>query len=60
MTVKLAGEIATDPATGQVTTTIDNAPQLPFSPLRPELLGRVAGPAGHPPDLRDQDRDRVA
>ena len=31
VTVKLTGEIATDPATGQVTATIDNAPQLPFS-----------------------------
>ena len=31
MTVKLAGQIATDPQTGQITATIDNAPQLPFS-----------------------------
>ena len=31
VTVKLTGEIATDPQTGQITATIDNAPQLPFS-----------------------------
>ena len=31
VTIKLAGQISPDPQTGQVTTTIDNAPQLPFS-----------------------------
>ena len=32
--VKLPGEIRADPATGQLTTVIDNNPQFPFSELR--------------------------
>ena len=43
VTVKLPGEIATDPATGQVTATIDNAPQLPFSQFSLSFFG---GPRG--------------
>lgn len=43
VTVKLPGEIATDPATGQVTATIDNAPQLPFSQFSLSFSG---GPRG--------------
>ena len=39
VTVKLAGQIETDPATGQVTTTIDNAPQLPFSHFGLDFFG---------------------
>ena len=37
--VKLAGEIETDPQTGRVTTTIDNAPQLPFSRFSLDFFG---------------------
>jgi len=32
--VKSAGKVETDPATGQVTTTFDDLPQLPFSDFR--------------------------
>jgi hypothetical protein len=33
VTVKIPGRIAPDPATGQLTATFDDAPQLPFSTL---------------------------
>lgn len=39
--VKLPGHIEADPATGQLTTTFDNQPQLPFSNL---VLGLKQGP----------------
>jgi hypothetical protein len=32
--VKLAGRVVTDETTGQLTTVVDNSPQLPFSELR--------------------------
>ncbi|HTY97631.1 MAG TPA: hypothetical protein VMB91_11370, partial [Solirubrobacteraceae bacterium] len=37
--VKLAGEGHLDEATGQITTTFQNAPQLPFEELKLELFG---------------------
>ena len=37
--VKLAGEVTVDEATGQITTTFRNTPQLPFSDLRLHLFG---------------------
>ena len=60
VTVKLPGEIATDPATGQVTATIDNAPQLPFSHFGLSFFGGAAGGACHPDHLRHEDRKRRA
>ena len=60
VTVKLSGEIATDPQTGQITATIDNAPQLPFSHFGLNFFGGAARGARHPGDLRHQDRDRKA
>jgi hypothetical protein len=35
---KLAGEVTLDPATGQITSSFPNAPQLPFSELTLELM----------------------
>jgi hypothetical protein len=35
--VKMAGKIETDPSTGQITTTFDNLPQLPFTNFRLHL-----------------------
>ena len=40
--VKLPGKIDVDPGSGQVTTTFDNSPQLPFSDLEVAFFG---GPA---------------
>jgi hypothetical protein len=37
--IKLAGHVVADPATGQLTTTFDNAPQLPFSELKLNIFG---------------------
>ncbi len=37
--VKLAGRITPNPETGQLTTTIENAPPLPFSDLKFEFYG---------------------
>jgi hypothetical protein len=48
VTVKLTGEIATDPQTGQVTATIDNAPQLPFSHFGLNFFGGSRGALATP------------
>src|SRR5215218_7800890 len=37
--VKLPGRVDLDPTTGQLTTTFDNTPQLPFSRMRVEFPG---------------------
>jgi hypothetical protein len=42
--VKLAGEIATNPVTGQLTATFDNNPQLPFSDFKLDFFGGDRGP----------------
>jgi hypothetical protein len=41
--IKLAGHVETDPVTGQITTTFDNNPQLPFSEFHLDFFG---GPRG--------------
>jgi len=37
--VKIRGKAETDPSTGQITTTFDETPQLPFSELKLHLTG---------------------
>jgi hypothetical protein len=37
--IKLPGEVSLNPLTGQVTTTFDKSPQLPFSELKLNLFG---------------------
>ena len=37
--IKLAGHVVADPQTGQLTTTFDNNPQLPFEDLKLDLFG---------------------
>jgi hypothetical protein len=46
--IKLPGRIAADPQTGQLTTTFDNNPQLPFSRLRLSLKGGPRAPLATP------------
>ena len=42
--IKLPGKVTLDPNTGQITTTFDNQPQLPFSNLHLELNGGARSP----------------
>jgi uncharacterized repeat protein (TIGR01451 family) len=37
--IKLPGEVTLDPVTGQVTTSFDKSPQLPFSELKLHIFG---------------------
>ena len=46
--VKLPGRVDLDPSTGQITTTFDNNPQLPFSDLKLELDGGTRAPLSLP------------
>ena len=46
--VKLPGKVDLDPGTGQITTTFDNNPQLPFSDLRLDLDGGTRAPLSLP------------
>jgi hypothetical protein len=42
--IKLAGEGKLEPSTGQITTTFDNNPQLPFSELKLSFFGGPRAP----------------
>ena len=44
VTVKLAGHVEPDPTTGQLTTVVENIPQLPFSHMRLQFEGGPAAP----------------
>jgi hypothetical protein len=48
VTVKLAGKIELDPSTGQLTTTIDENPQQPFTDVRLEFDGGPRAPLTTP------------
>jgi hypothetical protein len=46
--VKLPGNVALNEATGQITTTFENTPQLPFSELKLEFYGTARAPLATP------------
>ena len=46
--VKLAGHVETDPTTGQISTTFDDPPQLPFSLMHLEFNGGPRAPLTTP------------
>jgi uncharacterized repeat protein (TIGR01451 family) len=46
--IKLPGKVAPDPATGQLTTTFDGTPQLPFSTMRLHFNGGPYAPLMNP------------
>ncbi len=46
--VKLKGKVSANPATGQLTTTFSENPQLPFSELRLKLKGGARAPLANP------------
>jgi hypothetical protein len=46
--VKLAGKVSQDPATGQLTTTFQQTPELPFSDLHLEFYGGERAPLATP------------
>ena len=37
--VKLPGKVETDPVTGQISTTVDQSPQVPFEDFKIDLFG---------------------
>ncbi len=46
--IKLAGEVKANPATGQLTATFDNSPQLPFEDLTLHFFGGNRAPLSTP------------
>jgi hypothetical protein len=46
--IKLAGEVKLDQATGQLVSTFDNTPQLPFEDLKLHFFGGNRAPLGTP------------
>ena len=57
--VKLAGEVKPDPQTGQITTTFDDLPQLPFSDFRLHFRGGERSPLVTPGRCGDYEVEAV-
>jgi hypothetical protein len=53
--IKQAGKVEADPVTGQLTTTFDNLPQLPFSSFKLEFRPGGRAPLVTPPACGDYD-----
>jgi hypothetical protein len=51
--VKVAGEVTPNPVTGQLVTTFDNTPQLPFEDLRLHFFGGSRAPLATPAKCGD-------
>jgi len=49
LSVRLAGTVTADPVTGQLTTTFDENPQLPFEDLKLDLFGGPRAALSTPP-----------
>jgi hypothetical protein len=47
--VKLAGKVTPDPSTGQLTTTFEESPQLPFEDIKLKFFGGSGGALRTPP-----------
>jgi hypothetical protein len=52
--VKLLGHVSVNPVTGQLTTTFDDAPQLPFSDITLQFKGGARAPLLNPPECGPQ------
>ena len=52
--VKLRGTVVPDPQTGQITTTFDDNPELPFDHFRLQFKGGPRAPLVNPPDCGRQ------
>ena len=50
MVIKLAGELKSNPSTGQLTAVFDENPQLPFSALKVHFFGGPRAELATPPD----------
>jgi hypothetical protein len=46
--IKIAGKVSPDPVSGQLTSTFENTPQLPFSELKLEFYGTDRAPLATP------------
>ncbi len=58
--VKLAGHVQANPATGQLTATFDENPQLPFSDLTVSFFGGPRAALVTPERLRELCDERAA
>ncbi len=47
--IKVAGQVSLDPVTGQLVTTFENTPQLPYSDFKLDFFGTDRAPLSTPP-----------